>query len=133
MDTSKAEKNTGNFFTKLGDSIGSLFTTDFWDDGLSGAWKNLKRIWSFDVGTNYVPSDTLAMVHKGEAIIPKKFNNKEFLSNMGGSETNALLTQVLDRLDNMNLQPYVTVKDVGQASINYINEQNRYQGRSVIK
>lgn len=28
----------------------------------------------FDVGTNYVPNDQLAMVHQGEAIIPKKYN-----------------------------------------------------------
>lgn len=29
---------------------------------------------SFDVGTNYVPHDMLAMVHEGEAIIPKEYN-----------------------------------------------------------
>lgn len=29
---------------------------------------------SYDVGTNYVPNDQLAMVHKGEAIIPAKYN-----------------------------------------------------------
>ena len=29
---------------------------------------------SFDVGTNYVPRDTLAKIHEGEAIIPKAFN-----------------------------------------------------------
>lgn len=29
---------------------------------------------SYDVGTNYVPNDQLAMIHQGEAIIPKKYN-----------------------------------------------------------
>ena len=33
---------------------------------------------SFDVGTNYVPRDTLAMVHEGEAIVPKAFNPSAF-------------------------------------------------------
>ena len=28
----------------------------------------------FDVGTNYVPRDMLAMIHEGEAIVPKAFN-----------------------------------------------------------
>ena len=125
VDTSKAESKTANFFTKLTNGFKGVV-----QGALSGA-----KIPSFDVGTAYVPSDTLAMVHKGERIIPKKYNNEEFLSSLGNNngETNSLLIQVIDRLDNMNLQPYVTVKDVGQASINYINEQNRYQGRSVIK
>ena len=35
-----------------------------------GTW----QIPSLDVGTNYVPNDQLAMVHKGEAVIPKAFN-----------------------------------------------------------
>ena len=125
VDTSKAESKTANFFTKLTKGFKGVV-----QGALSGT-----KIPSFDVGTAYVPSDTLAMVHKGERIIPKKYNNEEFLSSLGNNngETNSLLIQVIDRLDNMNLQPYVTVKDVGQASINYINEQNRYQGRSVIK
>lgn len=139
-----ANKDYSNWLTKLGEGIGSFFTTLFGGIGskLSSAVSSLsslkrapslKKLASYDVGTNYVPSDMLAMVHKGETIIPKKFNNKEFLSNMGSDETNALLVQVIDRLDNINFQPYVTVKDVGNASVNYINEQNRYQGRSVIK
>jgi len=32
------------------------------------------QIPQFAVGTNYVPQDMLAMVHKGEAIVPAKFN-----------------------------------------------------------
>jgi hypothetical protein len=30
---------------------------------------------SFDVGTNSVPQDMLAMVHQGEAIVPKAYND----------------------------------------------------------
>lgn len=39
---------------------------------------------SYDVGTNYVPNDQLAMVHKGEAIIPAKYNNSSYMN--GGSD-----------------------------------------------
>ena len=34
-----------------------------------------KLVPSFDVGTDYVPHDMLAMVHKGERITPAKYNN----------------------------------------------------------
>lgn len=29
---------------------------------------------AFDVGTNYVPRDMLAMIHEGEAVVPKEYN-----------------------------------------------------------
>jgi phage-related minor tail protein len=38
-----------------------------------GVW-HWNYVPAFAVGTNYVPRDTLAMVHEGEAIIPKAFN-----------------------------------------------------------
>lgn len=57
---------------------------------------------SFDVGTNYVPHDMLAQVHKGEAIIPKAYNPV----NAGGHsnadmaaelrEVRSLLAQIMD-------------------------------------
>ena len=45
---------------------------------------------TLDTGTNYVPKDTLAMIHQGEAVVPKKFNpyanglNASTLGSMGG-------------------------------------------------
>jgi phage-related minor tail protein len=43
---------------------------------------------SFDVGTNLVPQDMLAMVHKGEAIIPAAYNPA---NGWGGGSSDALL------------------------------------------
>ena len=45
-----------------------------WVPIIGGASPNFKMIPQLNVGTNYVPDDTLAMIHKGEAVIPKKFN-----------------------------------------------------------
>lgn len=49
---------------------------------------------SYDVGTNYVPNDQLALVHKGEAIIPAKYNNDKAFGNHDAYLRNTL--------DNMN-------------------------------
>ncbi len=42
---------------------------------------------SFDVGTPYVPSDRLAMVHQGEAIIPQKSAQAWRDGDLGGGDT----------------------------------------------
>jgi len=49
---------------------------------------------SYDVGTDYVPNDQLAMVHEGERIIPKQYNNPDYLGQLGNSETNMLLLEL---------------------------------------
>lgn len=60
---------------------------------IGGKSPNISKIPKLATGTNYVPQDTLAMIHKGEAIIPKKFNpyangiNASTLAGMGGRNT----------------------------------------------
>lgn len=47
-----------------GDSLDNLIT-------LTGAFAGIQR---FDVGTDYVPQDMLAMIHEGEKIVPRAYN-----------------------------------------------------------
>lgn len=54
---------------------------------------------SFDVGTNYVPQDQIAMVHKGEAIIPAAFNK----DSLGGS-TSVVVNVSIDNNGNSSEQ-----------------------------
>lgn len=55
------------------------------------------KIPTLNVGTNYVPDDTLAMIHKGEAVIPKKFNPYASPSNsMLGVMNNSRQKQVIN-------------------------------------
>lgn len=96
---------------------------------------NLRRLSTFslprlDVGTNYVPEDQIAMIHKGEAVVPKKFNSKEYFGN--NDETNALLQELIEKVDKIEINPYTTIKDVGKASLSYINSKSRQLGESVV-
>lgn len=94
-------------------------------------WKRFNTISlpRLSTGTNYVPEDTLAMIHKGEAVIPKEFNSQEYF---GGTndETNELIRELIDVVRNKNFS--ITKKEVGQASIEYIKSQSRLKGASVI-
>ena len=63
-----------------------------WDilGDLAGKGFNFKTIPRLATGTNYVPEDTIAMIHQGEAVVPKKFNpyanglNASTIGTMGG-------------------------------------------------
>ena len=99
-------------------------------------WKQnplpVPQIPKLNVGTEYVPQDMLAYIHKGEAVIPKEFNERSYFSGTDNEETNRLLYEVIDAINNIEINPYTTVKAVGDASVQYIKDKSRQLGRSVI-
>ena len=70
------------------------------------------------------------MIHKGEAVIPKKFNSQEYFG--GNTEMIEKLDTLIDVVNNLDINPYITVKDVGEASVKYQNQQYRLRGRSLV-
>lgn len=66
IDAMQKEINSATFdWSHPFKSLGSMF---------SGDWSWKAKYASFDVGTNYVPNDGFAYIHKGEAIIPADEN-----------------------------------------------------------
>lgn len=86
---------------------------------------------SFDVGTPYVPEDMYAFIHKGERIVPEKYNHDDYLNpSVDLSETNDLLEEVRDAIRKLKL--FVDRDAIGEASVEYIKQQSRLRGEAII-
>jgi len=90
-----AWKNVVNIFKNIMSGIGNILKTPInviisvlntfikglnhiripkWVPGVGGKGINIPLIPKLATGTNYVPDDMIAMIHEGEAVVPKKFN-----------------------------------------------------------
>lgn len=86
---------------------------------------------SYDVGTNYVPHDQVALIHEGERIIPKKYNNSDYLGQLGSSETNALLIELNRNVLEFAKRPSVISvngKDLAKATYSDYQEESSRRG-----
>ena len=61
-------------------------------------WGNIPLL---ETGTNYVPNDMLAMLHQGEAVVPKKFNQNDMYGQVSEEELN-LLSSINEQLIELN-------------------------------
>src|SRR5690606_3186546 len=88
---------------------------------------NIPKIPKLAVGTNYVAQDGLAYLHKGEAVIPKKFNPAAGgESGVGNREVVAALQKVERAVrDLRHIQAVISGESVGRAATGYINSEYR--------
>lgn len=88
-----------------------------------------------DVGTPYVEKDGLAMIHEGEAVVPKKFNSKEYFGN--DEQTKALLMELIAAVEEGNEKvPTFNIngKEFARATYeDYKYEQNRLNNNISIR
>ena len=81
-------------------------------------------------GTNFVPNDQLALLHRGEAVIPKEFN--QGAPYQQNDETNQLLREFMEMVNSKDFKAVISQREVGEASVNYIHRQSRIMGGSVV-
>lgn len=100
--------------------------------GKSWTMDNIKipTISKLDTGTNYVPEDQFAYIHKGEAVVPKKFNSGEYFGR-GNEETNELLRELIDVVDRKDTNTYLDSDLIGETARKYLVKQKRLMGRGV--
>lgn len=128
-----AEKTINGFIKAINTAIGVINKIP----GVNIKKLSLLKIPRLDVGTNYVPEDQVAMIHKGEAVIPRKFNSAEYFSNINNNdETNALLIEVnrnLLELIDKDTNLYVNGKQFAQATYkDFKNEEQRLGSSSTV-
>lgn len=113
-------KNTWNVLQSTGNWIaGKGFKTDEQirqEGGDNFDPSKNKKIASYAVGTNYVPNDGLAYIHRGEAVIPAKYNKPYSGSN-----------QNISRLENMMENLTRQVAQIGDI----VNQGIKVQGQFV--
>ena len=133
-----AKSKLNEFFTGVNKFAGSI------KNAFGGVFKAVttpisslinKFLPSFDVGTNYVPNDMIAQIHKGEMIVPEKYN--PITSGIGGNqETTALLIELNRNILELSKKPTilnVNGKDLAQATYNdFKNEGNRLNASTSI-
>ena len=66
---------------------------------------------AYEVGTNYVPNDGLAYLHKGEAVIPKKYNQPYQQATLSAEEK-AYMSQMIKTMKSLDgtMQQGINVK-----------------------
>lgn len=129
--TVEVKANTSSFKKKIKDIISgpTILISSFFGKGVKESaekWLN-----SFDVGTNYVPNDQIAKVHKGEMIVPKKYN--PMTSNISNnSDVVNKLDRLIDVVESKEFSAYLDSEKISKKTISYINNEKRIQGRSVL-
>ena len=86
---------------------------------------------SYDVGTDYVPRDQIAMIHEGERIVPKKYNNSRY---MGNEETNSLLIELNRNVLELANKPSilnVNGKELAKATYSDYQEEGSRRGSNM--
>ena len=117
---SRAWEGVKNIFSNIAQALGNIFKAPInfiidainlfirglnkieipdWVPVVGGMGFHIEELPKLATGTNYVPEDTLAMIHKGEAVVPKKFN----------PYANGLNSSTIGTMQNSSPRPIINV------------------------
>ena len=83
------------------------------------------------IGTDKVKSEGLAYLHAGESVVPADVVGGGY-SGGNNNETNGLLRDLIEVVRSKDFNATISSDDVGRASVDYIRNQNRLMGGSII-
>jgi hypothetical protein len=85
------------------------------------------------IGTDMVKEEGLAYLHAGEKVVPADVVKGGYSGESSNNEeTNNLLRQLIELIDDKDLNVNIDGRDIGEASVNYIRKQSRIRGGSII-
>lgn len=108
----KAWEGIKGLASRTGERIGNFFDgKGFKTDQEYDEYVKKYGVPQYAVGTNYVPNDQLAMIHKGEAIIPAKYN-KPYTPPANNGELDSTISAMTQEIANLRslIQSGITVK-----------------------
>lgn len=118
---------TSAFTQKINDMINKIIENNGYLKILGFKFK----VPGFAVGTDRVKSDGFAYIHAGEQIVPADAVGGGY-TGKNNEETNNLLRQLITTLEDKQFTASIGADEVGKASVNYIRNQNRIMGGSVV-
>ena len=102
---------------------------------------NLKKLKTFklprlDTGTNRVPRDMTAVIHKDEAVVPKKYNPAVNNQN-NSSMTDELLVELISKVESLSQRPIgvqIDGKEFARTTYSYYkNEEKRLGSTTAVR
>ncbi len=123
-------------FYSFGENVIQGFNNAIYDLGHTS--ENAMSSWTKEIISS-APSVSLGMDTSS-----LDYNASSLASNLGisadgsiivdenDSETNALLEQLIAQVANIDLNPYISVNDIGKASVKYIKQQSRIMGTNLV-
>lgn len=91
-------KKATNWLGDMGQKLKNVFSGKGWKTDNQLEMELRASVGSYAVGTNYVPNDQLAMIHKGEAIVPAKYNNPSTFN--GGGVMSQQMVATISAMNN---------------------------------
>lgn len=123
-------------FNKINEMLNTIRNTDILGvKPFKGLWKQnpigVPKIPKLSIGTDDVRSEGLAYLHAGEKVVPADVAKGGYTGG-DNEETNSLLRQLIQVLEDKDFEPTITVDEIGKASVRYITNKNRVMGGSII-